>query len=183
MTITAVVVTHANPAGLRQMLDNLQAQTRKPDEVVVVCTHTEIGRVDYWRDELGFGRYVVASIPEVGDWGHAKRAAGLALATSEYVGFFNDDDSYDPAYLERMLAKAEELDADAVWCSWNENPGGGFRKFESTAGNFVVRRELAQAIGWSGRHYEADGDFIDALVARGARHFKVGELLYHHNAQ
>lgn len=182
MRFTAVVVTHANPSGLRRMLENLRTQTRPPDEVIVVCTQTDVGRVDYRRAELGFDRFVVASIAEVGDWGHAKRDVGLRLATGDWVGFFNDDDSYDPAYLERMLDKATELDVEAVWCSWNENPGGDFRKFEATAGNFIVRTPLAQEIGWTGRHYEADGDFIDAIVASpGARTAKVGELLYHHN--
>jgi len=114
------------------------------------------------------------------DWGHEKRAEGLQMATQDYVGFFNDDDSYDLSYLEKMLSIP---DADAVFCSWNTIPDCTFNGASSTSGNFVVRRELAQRIGYTSRRYEADGDFIEAINASGAAVFRINELLYRHNDQ
>lgn len=182
MTLTAILVTHANEAGARAMLDDLLfGQSVPPDEVICVCTETPADVIDSLRadyDPLA----LFDTIDEVGDWGHAKRARGLELASGEWIAFFNDDDRYDSSYLARMLEAAAD-DVDAVYCAWNENPHCDFVKYQSTAGNFIVRTELARRIGWTGRHYEADGDFIDALVAAGARITKVDSLLYHHNAR
>ena len=178
-SLTAVVVTHANEPGLRKMLGNLRYQTRQPDEINVVCTDTlGIARL---REE--FPDVCFDTIDEVGDWGHAKRAHGLELATSEYVGFFNDDDSYDARYCATMLGCAEREGGDVVYCSWNEQPDCDFAGFRSTAGNFIVRTELARSVGWHGRHYSADADFINALNAAGARVFRVHDCLYWHNHQ
>lgn len=177
-TVSAVVVTHANPVGAARMLAQLETQTRPPDEVILVATETPKDALERLAYESGCA---VAEVDEVGDWGHAKRAHGLDLVTGDWVGFFNDDDAYAGDYLERMLVAATD-DVDVVFCEWNENPGCSFAVFESTAGNFIVRRELAQRVGWHGREYEADGRFIEALKAAGARVVKVDEALYVHNA-
>lgn len=177
MTFTAVVVSHANERGLRTMLGNLLYQTRKPDEIVVVCSDTD----DLARLSEDFPGVVFLNAPDRGDWGHEKRAVGLDVASGEWIGWFNDDDSYDVAYLERLLAHEE--DGDAVYCAWNEQPHCEFRKYQSTAGNFVCRTDLARQVGWHGRSYEADGIFIDGLVAAGARVVRVDDVLYHHNVQ
>jgi GT2 family glycosyltransferase len=181
VNFTAIVVTHANEQGVRKMLGNLIYQTRQPDEIIVVCTETPGAVVARLREDFPGVRF--ETIDEVGDWGHAKRAHGLALATGDWLGFFNDDDSYEADYLETMLDEAEADDVDVVWCAWNEQPRCAFRKYESTAGNFVVRASLAKQVGWTERCYEADGIFIDGLVAAGARTTKIEETLYHHNVQ
>jgi hypothetical protein len=51
----------------------------------------------------------------------------------------------------------------------------------STSGNFIVRTKLAQLVGWTGRRYEADGDFINAIADVTDRIVKVNEVLYDHN--
>jgi cytidyltransferase-like protein len=178
-SVSAIVVTHANPDGAYRMIGNLLAQTRPPDEIILVATETPRGILN---DLASYETIRVETIDEVGDWGHAKRAHGLELATGDWVGFFNDDDAYLDDYLERMLVAATG-DVDVVYCEWNENPGCDFAIYQSTAGNFIVRRELAQKVGWTERRYEADGDFIEALKAAGASVGKVDEILYHHNAE
>lgn len=113
------------------------------------------------------------------DWGHADRARGLAHASSEFVGFFNDDDSYDLTYVEKMLTAADK--ADVVYCAWNEIPDCVFQTCSSTAGNFIVRTELARKAGYNGRDYIADGHFIEAIKTLDPRIVKVDEVLYRHN--
>jgi hypothetical protein len=176
VTFTAVVVSHANEPGLRSILGCLRYQTRPPDETIALCSNT---RLPDLRED--FPDVTFLAVENQNDWGHEKRATGLAAASCDWVGFFNDDDSYSLDYLERMLAEAAE--ADAVFCEWNENPGCDFHIYRSTAGNFIVRAALAKKVGWRSRVYEADGHFIEALNAAGARVVKVPELLYHHNAQ
>lgn len=178
MTVTAVVVSHANEHGLRTMLNNLLRQTRPPDEVIACCSDTDLAGVRGDYPTVAFRR-----CENRNDWAHEKRAEGLAVAESDWIGFFNDDDSYVDSYLERMLARAEAENADVVYCAWNEQPHCDFKGWHSTSGNFLCRTELGQRVGWVGRHYEADAEFIDGLVAAGAKVVRVDEILYHHNVQ
>jgi hypothetical protein len=179
MTVTAVVVSHANENGLRTILNNLLRQTRPPDEIIALCSdspHIAQMGVDY-------PTVMFREQDNQNDWGHAKRAEGLELARSEWVGFFNDDDSYVDHYLEAMLKRAEVEEAGVVYCAWNECPHCAFAGWQSTAGNFLCRTELGQRVGWHERYWHADATFIDGLKAAGARVVKVDEILYHHNVQ
>lgn len=114
------------------------------------------------------------------DYGHDKRAKGVAEAKGDYLGFFNQDDFYELTYIEEMMATAERHDADAVYCDWNGVRDCSFCLGSSTSGNFIVRTSLAREVGYTERRYEADGIFIDGIAARG-RVVKVPELLYYHN--
>lgn len=176
-TFTAVVVSHARPDKLRHLLGNLRYQTRPADETIVLCSDTP----DVTRLREDFPEAEFLERPPAGDWGHSARAEGLDRAACEWVGFFNDDDSYNRRYLELMLN--ETANHDVVYCGWNTYPACTFNLGSSTSGNFIVRRELGQQVGWTSRRYEADGDFIEALNTAGGRVARVDEVLYHHNVQ
>jgi hypothetical protein len=178
VTFTAIVVSHANPPGLARILGNLHYQTRRPDETLVFVSG--LGRGEFCRMAELFPWAQFFLEDDMQDWGHAKRAAGIERATGEFIGFFNDDDSYALDYIEQMLATVEG--ADVAWCAWNENPDCAFVPGSSTAGNFIVSTDLAKQVGWKFRHYEADGVFIEGLVQAGAVCVKHdGPVLYHHN--
>lgn len=119
--------------------------------------------------------------PNRNDWGHAKRAEGIRRASCEWVGFFNHDDRYEPIYIEKMMAAGRS--SDVAYCSWSESPACDFHTHQSTAGNFIVRTAKArEAGGWSGRDYEADGKFIEAVRSLpNLRIARVNDLLYFHN--
>lgn len=178
VTFTAIVVSHANPDGLRRTLGQLRYQTRPPDETLVFCADTpDLARFREEFDDVEF-----LERPRRNDWGHEDRAEGLDRATGRWTGWFNDDDKHDRTYLERMLG-ATDPDVDAVYCNWNEFTDCEFRLGSSTAANFIVRTSLARTVGWTSRRYEADGDFIDAFAnAAQGRVAKVTDLLYTHNA-
>lgn len=178
MTVTAVVCSHANPSGLRHILGQLRYQTRPPDETIVLCSDTpDVARL---REEFPEAEFLER--PNREDWGHEKRDEGLCRATSDWVGFFNDDDSYSRRYLELMLSAAS-TDVDAVYCNWNEQPDVGFHLASSTAGNFLVRRGVGRQAGYTDRVYEADGLFINRVSRLADRIVRVDEILYHHNVQ
>ena len=76
----------------------LLAQSRKPDEIIVLASDIDL--------EEARKRYTGVTFyaePNLNDWGHDKRAKGLDLATSDYAGWFNHDDSYDPHYIAEMM--------------------------------------------------------------------------------
>lgn len=179
-SFSAIVVSHDNEPGLRKMLGNLLYQSKKPDETLVFVSgvnHPVFARL---AEDFPHARFHARENRE--DWGHEKRAEGLALASKDWLGFFNDDDSYDLRYLERMLDAGNDL-ADVVYCGWNTFERPEFKLGMSTSGNFIVRTPLAKRIGYGSRKYEADGHFIDALRLSGARISFVPEVLYHHNYQ
>ena len=176
-TFTAIVCSHNRPDGLRSILGNLRYQTRPPDEVLAYVSDTpDLARFREQWPEVSFHACENRS-----DWGHEKRAHGLEAARGKWLGWFNDDDSYEPDYLEAMLAVTPGQ--DVVYCGWNEQPECGFHQGSSTAGNFIVRAALAKEVGWTGRHYEADGAFIDAVRGRTDRIVRIGRILYHHNVR
>lgn len=177
-TFTAVVTSHASPDACRSILGNLRYMTRSADETIVLVSDTpDVARL---REEFPEAEFLER--PNRDDWGHEKRAEGLARATGTFVGFLNDDDSYSRGYIEKMLTAARQHHADIVFCAWNEYPDCHFGLGSSTSGNFIVRTSLAQRVGWMSRRYEADGDFINALADATDRIVKVDEQLYTHNS-
>lgn len=182
MTFTAVVTCHAREWSLRHLLGNLAYQTRKPDETLVFVSGVMRSAFAKLSEDFPWATWFLEDDRQ--DWGHAKRSAGVERTTSDYVGFFNDDDSYALDYIETMLAHAVSHDADVVFCNWNTYPDCDFVLGSSTSGNFIVRTSLAKEVGYpSTRTYENDGHFIDALARVADPIMKVPEQLYRHNVQ
>lgn len=91
----------------------------------------------------------------------ANRTRALAMATTEWVAFLDDDDEFEPQHLQRCLQHAADTGADVVY-PWFTVVGGtdplGWegRPFDAAAlrrgPNYIpitvlVRRELAMATG------------------------------------
>lgn len=175
-SFTAVVTSHAREPGLRHMLGLLRYQTRPPDETLAFCSDTPgLARLQEEFPEVEF-----LERPNREDWGHEKRAEGIERAACDWLGFFNDDDSYHRGYLEQMLNAGTAANVGAVWCDWNNHEGCPFALNFSTSGNFIVRTEVAREAGYADRVYHADGLFIDRVAAITSA-VKVKTALYTHN--
>lgn len=178
MDFTAIVVSRAREAALRSMLGQLRYQTRPPDETLVFCADTP--NVARLREDFPEAEFLEREA--MGDWGHTDRAEGVSRAAGGWLGFFNDDDTYDRRYLELMM-KAALGGAQAVWCGWtgrDGNPAPAFRLGQSTAGNFIVRADIAREAGYTARDYAADGQFINRVAQLASATVFVPEVLYHH---
>lgn len=180
-TFTAVVTAHDQDPT--KIIGQLMYQTRKPDEILVFCS--DVDGVDVLAEDFKVVDFI--EVPNMNDWGHAKRAQGVELASGDYLGFFSADDRYDAMYVESMMAVAEEHMADAVFCDWFSKEFGpmipaAFKPGSSTSGNFIVRTAFAREKGYTDRHYEADGAFISKLAEDG-KVVRVGEVLYGHNVK
>ena len=154
-------------------VDALLLQSKKPDEIIVLASDIDL--------EEARKRYTGVTFyaePNLNDWGHDKRAKGLDLATSDYTGWFNHDDSYDKTYIEKMMANKG---SDVVFCGWNKSSTPNFSAGSSTSGNYIVKTSYARTVGYKDRHYDADGTFIDGLAGQGGKITRVEEVLYFHN--
>lgn len=153
----------------------LLSQSRKPDEIIVLASDIDL--------EAARKRYTGVTFyaePNLNDWGHDKRAKGLDLATSDYAGWFNHDDSYDPHYIAEMMWQAE-LGHDVVYCGWSKAATPDFRHSSSTSGNYIAKVEVARKAGYTDRHYEADGTFINKIAETTNSIKFLPGILYFHN--
>jgi len=112
LTVSVVVRTKDRPELLRRALASLAAQTRLPDEVVVVND----GGADV-ADELSrfADRLALVALNFPAGVGRTRAAqAGLEAASGRFVGFLDDDDELLPAHLEALLATADRNGARVV---------------------------------------------------------------------
>ena len=175
-TLTAIVTAHADKDNLRRILKDLQEwQVRKPDEIIALASDID---TESLKEEFPSVRFYEE--PNLGDWGHAKRAKGLDLATCDYAGWFNHDDSYHPDYILDMMTLAESGN-DVVYCGWSKNAHPRFAHSSSTSGNFIVQIDKGRAAGYADRHYEADGTFINRIVEKAKSIAFCNRVLYYHN--
>jgi hypothetical protein len=156
-------------------INSILDQTRVPNEIIVLASDISLSEVERAYPSIRF-----YPEPNLGDWGHDKRAKGLDLATSDYAGWFNHDDSYDPHYIAEMMWQAE-LGHDVVYCGWSKDSNPQFRSGSSTSGNYIVKVDVARRAGYTDRHYEADGTFIDRIAALNPSIKFLKGTLYFHN--
>jgi GT2 family glycosyltransferase len=174
-SITVVVTAHADSANLVRTLESLGQQSQKPDEIIALCSEIDLEGI--WQ-QFPWVRFYKE--PNLNDWGHHKRAKGLDLATSEYIAWFNHDDSYDQTFILQMM-KVASSGADVVFCGWNKNSAPSFSSGQSTSGNYIAKASYARSAGYTDRHYEADGTFINRLAALGGKIEFLPKVLYSHN--
>lgn len=174
MTFTAVVTSHNNLHALHNILDMLEHQTQKPNEVIVLVSGYDKKHIkDSW---------IICE--DLQDAGHDKRSQGLTLSNSEFTGFFNDDDFYHPQYIEKMVNYAPNH--DLIYCDFISHLYGNQLVTSSpqiqriTSGNFIVRTDVAKKVGYNHRHYQADGQFIVDLLNKHATSIRLPEVLYVH---
>ena len=183
MRISVIITSHDSYDGLLNALEQVEKQTLAPYEVIAICSDLTVS--EQQADDL-MDRCDLIIQPNRNDWGHEKRAMGLELALGDYIAFFNDDDFYSSKYLATLADYAERRNADIVACDFVSHlaPDGPNLTMPAvghvTSGNFIVRREIAQSVGYSHRHYQADGQFIEDLIGKGAKFIRVPRVLYVH---
>jgi glycosyltransferase involved in cell wall biosynthesis len=158
---------------LAEAFASVLAQTRSPDAISVVIDHHHEG-------------------PAV------TRNKGLFSVQTEWVAFLDDDDLLFPRHLERLLAHAEETEADLVypwfWPSNGIDPLGWFaepfdpivlRRENYIPVTTLVRTDLAQKVGgfpralcdeWP-RPFEDHG-FLVRLLDAGAKFEHLPEVTW-----
>lgn len=172
-TISSVIIGHEDLNAVIDMVRQMKAQTKPPEQIIVAtcCMDTDDLDVD-----------LIISDKHVDDWGQRLCDYGLRLASEDYVLFASCDDEYQPTFLEEMT----KFDEDIIHCDFHSHLLN--RVVESqcmigaiTRGNFIVKRAKAQPLGYNHRDYIGDGKFIVDMKRAGATDIRVPKTLYKHN--
>jgi glycosyltransferase involved in cell wall biosynthesis len=111
----SVVMPSYNRADLiGESIENMLDQTLPPHEVIVVDDGSTDRTVDVVR---GFGDRV-RLIQQANAGPGAARNAGLAIASGEFVQFFDSDDLCSPDKVERQAAMLVQTGADVAYSAW-----------------------------------------------------------------
>lgn len=105
----SVVIPVRNRVGIvGRTLDSLAAQTRAPEQIVLVDNASTDGTLQalrHWAE----GRENVTVLSEPRPGAAEARNCGLAAATEEYVMFFDSDDTMPPRHVEEICSELERL--------------------------------------------------------------------------
>jgi glycosyltransferase involved in cell wall biosynthesis len=162
-TIAAVIATHNRSGPLRRALASVMAQTRPPDEVIVV----DDGSTDNTARWIPREFPAVAYIRQENSGVSAARNRGVASSRSEWIAFLDSDDEWRPTKLERQveaLANSPEYHIchnNEVWIRSGRRVNEGKRHAKSGGRIFqdclplcvispsaaVIRRSILQRLG------------------------------------
>jgi glycosyltransferase involved in cell wall biosynthesis len=118
-SVSCIIPTHGRPDFLRESVESVLAQSHRPVEVIVVSDDGETRT-----------REVVEALSEASDvpiryvdnsdgpgGASSSRNAGARIATAPVLAFLDDDDLWEPSYVEQSLALLNAGGADCV-VSW-----------------------------------------------------------------
>jgi GT2 family glycosyltransferase len=101
VTLSLVVCTFRRPGPVRRLLESMAAQTRRPDEVLVVDASPDGETEAVVR---AFPGIVYSRVPPEERGLTRQRNWGIARALGERIAFLDDDTVPEPAYFEEVLA-------------------------------------------------------------------------------
>ena len=116
MTISVVIPTYNSGALLKQTLDSVLAQTRAPDEIIVVDDGSTDGTPDWVRAHYGAR---VRLITQRNGGVARARNAGWRASSGAWIAFLDHDDVWLPDKLEQ-LSRAIAPDCGVISCNWRE---------------------------------------------------------------
>lgn len=133
--ISVIIPVKNRSALLRKTLDNLLAQSKKPDEIIVIDDHStddfKLVIFDYITDCI--------FINNKGTGPGAARNLGLTVATGKYIQYFDSDDLLTHRKLERQFEALENTGADMAY--------GPYVQSEESDNQWFQRDVVMQANG------------------------------------
>ncbi len=106
--ISVVIPVRNREAIVGRTLDSLAAQTRQPEQIVLVDNASTDGTLQVLR-RWAEGRDNVTVISEPRPGAAEARNCGLGAVTEEYVMFFDSDDAMPPHHVEEVCRELERL--------------------------------------------------------------------------
>jgi len=115
MSVSVIIPTYRRPEGLRRAVESVLAQSRQPDQLVIVDNDPQGSAERVAATAKAISRCDVVYIHEPHPGVSNARNAGFAAATGRYIGFLDDDEIASVGWLEALLETAERLEANVVF--------------------------------------------------------------------
>jgi len=115
MSVSVILPTFRRPDGLRAALCSLLAQSRQPDEIIVVDNDPAASARNGVANAAAVARCKVLYVHEARPGVANARNAGWAAASGRYIAFLDDDEIASCGWLEALLTTARALDAQVVF--------------------------------------------------------------------
>lgn len=116
-SFACVIPTHNRHDFLRESLSSALDQTLTPDQVIVVSDVADPEAAEICSQlaaDSGHLNVVFVHDPSAGSGASASRNRGAAEAATEYIGFLDDDDLWQPTLLEAVARTLNGSAADLV---------------------------------------------------------------------
>jgi len=110
MNVSVIIPTHDRRRLLRRALDSVRAQSRPPEQVIVVDDGSRDGTAAMVRREYPDVELLRQPCRGVS----AARNRGIEHATGDWIALLDSDDEWLPAKLERQLALLRQRPAERV---------------------------------------------------------------------
>jgi glycosyltransferase involved in cell wall biosynthesis len=187
MKISVLVPVRDEEESIRELLDNLLAQTRLPDEIVIADGGSSDRTREIVREFISRGKPVRLIEVEDGLPGRNRNAAA-ENAKFEWLGFIDAGIRPDPAWLESLAARAVE-NVDVVYGTWTPILDSFFKECAAIAylppsalidgvstrprsiASALMRREVWRKASGFPEHLRSAEDllFMNRVEANGAR--------------
>lgn len=132
--VSVIIPTHNRIGMIGDTIENMERQTLRPHEIIVVDDGSTDGSAEYLQ---GFGERIRLIIQENRGPG-AARNAGLAIATGDYVQFFDSDDLCTLNKIEGQVRALEASGADIAHGPWAQV---WFEESRVTLDRMIVQQE------------------------------------------
>lgn len=120
--ISIIVPVYNSEKYLNQCLDSLFAQTLKDIEIIAINDGSTDSSAEILQSYSKNSNLKIINQENKGI--SLTRQVGVENSTGKYIGFCDNDDFVDPTMFEKLYKKAQESDADIVFCNYadtNEN--------------------------------------------------------------
>ena len=193
MKLSVIVPAYNAEKTIRQCLDSILAQTRPVDELIIINDGSRDGTesilCEYAERFPNVVRYMTV---ENGGQGRA-RNIGFEQSTGGWIGYVDSDDWIDPEMYEKLIAAAEEANADLALCEVLAHFPDGSTAEEyiyrpdrviAAAGfpnNKLFRRTLVEGIRYpEEKLWYEDAEYTARAIRRAGKITHIPETLYHY---
>lgn len=203
MSIAVIIPMYNGEKYIAETLESVLAQSRKPDEIVVVDDGSSDNSKDIVRNFPG-----VMLFETSGNGSNAARNFGIKQTSSEYLAFIDQDDLWHPEHLQLLNRALHEYGSAAaavsgisdflndanpayskplyrpeIYDPWDEFPNNNIAEPASA----LIRREHLLSAGLWSSDYEGASDYylwlrlaISGLIIRN-RSITAGHRLHEHS--
>jgi len=169
MTLHVVCVAYHKPIALRGLVDSFMLQTNSDWRLHILHDGPAPASVLQTASlYAGDSHVAFECTPErYGNYGHPNRRRGLeqiVAPITDFVLITNDDNYYVPVFVEKMLAVCTPR-VGMAYCNTVHsymNYDVMYTRLKECyidMGSFIVRLDVAQAVGFRHNHHSADGAY------------------------